>query len=294
MAFVDASLLQLLRVHLDGIPLDLASKLLPHRAKLRPGIAMHIALHGRAQKAKETEHQKQTRQVSEMGLTGILDSLERTVRRLAPPSANTEWGDYYDKTNYTPEAADAKASLLADLIRPLGIATAVDIGGNNGRYSRVLNDLGITTICTDIDPNAVEANYQFVKHHGETQMLPLLVDITNPGGAIGWANQERPSVSDRLRCDAVVALAIIHHLAISNNLPFARIAEYFAQLGRYVIVEFVPKSDSQVQKLLSTRKDIFSDYTEDGMEQAFNTCFKLKQKKKIKDTKRTLYVFEAR
>lgn len=294
MTHTDVSLSQLLRVHLDGIPLDLASRLLPRRAKVRPGIAMHIALHGKAQKAKEAEHKQQTRPVSEMGLAAILDSLVRTIRRLTPPDATTEWGDYYDKTNYTPEAADAKARLLAKLVKPLNAATAIDIGGNNGRYSRVLNDLDIVTVCTDIDPNAVEANYRFAKHHKETRMLPLLVDITNPGGALGWANKERERVQTRLACDVVVALAVVHHLAISHNLPFSNIARYLATLGRHLVIEFVPKGDSQVNKLLSTRKDIFPEYTEAGLEKAFSEYYTLIQKQPIAGTKRTLYVYEVK
>jgi ribosomal protein L11 methylase PrmA len=279
---------------LDGVPLDLAAKLLPRSAKLRPSLGMHIVIHSRAQKVKATEHKIQTRKVAQNSLEAILDSLERSIKKLKPRKNTTEWGDYYDKTNYIPSAADEKAQHLAALLKPLGIKTALDLGGNNGRYSRVLCNLGITTVCTDIDPNAVEANYLFVKQHKEQNMLPLVVDLTNPGGLLGWHNEEREAISKRLNTDAVMALALIHHLAISNNLPFGKIAEYFKEFGEYLVLEFVPKSDSQVQKLLSTRKDIFPAYNEKDMKQAFEEHYKLIKEVGILGTERTLHLFKRK
>ncbi len=294
MAHTDLSLSQLLRVHLDGIPLELASKLLPRTAKFKPGLAMHVVLHGRAQKAKATEHKTPTRTVKLASLEAIIGSLERTVKKMKPRKDATEWGDYYDKTNYTTNAADQKAKVITGLVKPLRVKTALDLGGNNGRYSRVLNELGIFTVCSDIDPNAVEANYRFSKQHKERQMLPLLVDLTNPGGALGWANAEREPVHKRLQSDVVMALALIHHLAISNNLPFSHIAEYFKKFGTYLVLEFVPKEDSQVQKLLSTRKDIFPAYNEISLKRAFGEHYKLIKEVNIKGTKRTLYLFKRK
>lgn len=294
MAYTDLSLSQLLRVHLDGIPLELATKLLPGRAKFKPGFAMHIVLHGRAQKAKATEHKAPTQTVRQASLEAIVDSLERTVKKLKPRKAATEWGDYYDKTNYTANAADKKARAITKLIQPLRVRTVLDLGGNNGRYSRVLNELGIFTVCSDIDPNAVEANYRFTRQNKENLMLPLLVDLTNPGGALGWANAEREPVHERLQSDVVMALALIHHLAISNNLPFSHIAEYFKKLGIYLVLEFVPKEDSQVQKLLSTRKDIFPEYNETSLKRAFSEHYQLVKEEKIAGTKRTLYLFKRK
>lgn len=294
MAYTDVRLSQLLRIHIDGIPLDLAAKLLPRKAKLRPGLGMHIMMHSRAQRAKAAEHTPQTRSVTQSSLEAILDSLERSVKKLKLLNTATEWGAYYDQTNYTADAADEKAALLVDLLKPLKAKRVLDLGGNNGRYSRVLNAIGVDTICSDIDPNAVEANYQFSRRHKESQMLPLLVDVTNPGGALGWANAEREPIHERLQSDVVMSLALIHHLAISNNLPFDLIARYFKQFGVYLVLEFVPKEDSQVQKLLSTRKDIFPEYSESNLKKTFAEHYKLIKEAKIQGTKRTLYLFKRK
>jgi hypothetical protein len=295
MAYSDLDLLQLMRVHLDGVPLELAVKLLPRKARLKPSLMMHLVLHARAQKAKASTHERSNKQLKQSGLEAILDSLERTIRRLKPLQTKTEWADYYEgNTNYTVDAADQKAKLVRQFAKPLLATTALDLGGNDGRYSRVLNKLGVSTICTDIDPNAVEANYRHMKEQGETAMLPLVVDLTNPGGALGWHNLEREPIHERLQCDLVLALAIIHHLVISNNLPFASVAEYFSVFAPYLIIEFVPKEDSQVQKLLATRKNTFPDYTETAFTQAFEQYYKPVRHARIPHTKRTLYLYKRK
>jgi ribosomal protein L11 methylase PrmA len=294
MAYTDMSLSQLFRVFIDGVPLDLANKLLPLKARLKPGIYMHIVLHSKAQQAKAGSQTKPSRAVSQKNLEAILLNLENSINKLQLKTMRTEWGDYYNNTNYTVASADQKAKLIKNFAKPLKVKSAIDFGGNNGKYSRVLNEIGADTICCDIDPIAVEANYLHTKAKKETSMLPVLIDLANPGGAIGWANEERETIDQRFKTDLLLALALIHHLAISNNLPLSKIAENFSKFSPYLIIEFVPKEDSQVKKLLSTRKDIFSSYNEAGFKKAFGVYFKLLKEQKITGTKRTLYLFERR
>ena len=126
-----------------------------------------------------------------------------------------------------------------------------------------------------------------MKQHNDKNLLPLLIDLTNPSPALGWANQERNSYIDRGPVDLVIALALIHHLAISNNVPLPLVAQFFASIGRWALVEFVPKADSQVQRLLASRKDIFDTYNEAGFETAFQDCFELVEKVPLSGTQRT-------
>jgi len=250
--------------------------------------------HARSQRAKASEHKASTVSVRQRNLKAILLDLEHTITKLKPRVQQTEWADYYHNTNYSSAATDAKAKLIKTMLKTIKPKTAVDLGGNNGHYSRLLSRQKIPVVCTDIDPNAVEANYRGSKKAKDTNMLPLVVDLTNPGGALGWQNTEREAVHERLQTDLVMALALVHHLAISNNLPFGMIARYFSQFAPYLIIEFVPKDDSQVQKLLATRKDIFPDYHEDGLEVAFDEYYRLVEKSKIRGTKRTLYLFKRK
>ncbi len=116
------------------------------------------------------------------------------------------------------------------------------------------------------------------------------MELNNPSSSIGWANEERMSFLERGPVDTVLALALIHHLAISNNLPLHKVARFFGDICRSLIIEFVPKEDSQVQRLLSTREDIFPDYTREGFERAFGVHFTIDEAVRAADSKRTLYL----
>jgi hypothetical protein len=83
-------------------------------------------------------------------------------------------------------------------------------------------------------------------------------------------------------------------LAISNNVPLAEVASYFSRLGKYLIIEFVPKEDSQTQKLLTSREDIFGDYNQTGFEEAFGKYYQVVQKAQVKNSKRTIYLLKAK
>ncbi|HOR23611.1 SAM-dependent methyltransferase [Candidatus Saccharibacteria bacterium] len=295
MANVDLSMNQMSRIFIDGIPLELATKLLPTRVKVKPAVMMHITMHAKAQKAKAGSAKKVEAKLPKKNLLAIIDNLINVTAKLKKPVKASEWGDYYDRNNnYTEVSLKTKAELVNDFFEGLNVKTVIDIGGNNGYFSRYLNKSGIFTVCADIDPNAVEANYLLVKKHQESKMLPLLVDFTNPGGGLGWANKEREIITNRLQCDGVLALAIIHHLAISNNLPLEKIAKYLKDFGKYLVIEFVPKSDSQVKKLLATRKDIFNTYNETDFKKAFGLYYSLIKEQRIKDTERTLFLFKSR
>lgn len=86
------------------------------------------------------------------------------------------------------------------------------------------------------------------------------------------------------------ALALIHHLAISNNLPLSRIADFFAHACDSLVIEFVPKTDSQVKRLLATREDIFPDYTQPAFEHAFSEYFRIDESVDVDGSERTLYL----
>jgi hypothetical protein len=154
--------------------------------------------------------------------------------------------------------------------------------------------MGVPTISFDIDPAAVERNYLDCRRDGETNILPLLLDLTNPSPGIGWQSRERASLLDRGPADTVLALALVHHLAISNNVPLVKIAELMAGICDRLIIEFVPKSDSQVQRLLATREDIFPQYEQSAFEGDFGKCFMIQHSARIRESERTLYLMEKK
>jgi len=295
MARVDVRLLSLLRTHIDGVPLDLAARLLPWRTRLSPGLLMHIHLHAASQKKHEnTQGGAKARRVSRQALTGIVDSLRGAVRKLAWRPGGTEWGDYYRDTNYSDDAFAAKRDLVASFLDRAAPATVWDLGANDGTFSRLAAARGAFTVAADVDPAAVELGWRQVKERGEKGLLPLRMDLTNPSPALGWNHAERASLLARGPADCVLALALVHHLAIGNNVPLERLAAFLARAGRTLIIEFVPKSDSQVRRLLATREDVFPGYDRAGFEAAFAGHFAPEAVQDIPGTERTLYLMRAR
>lgn len=297
MSFTDIRLSQLLRIYIDGIPLDLASNLLPKNTYLNFSVLTHIHLHAKSQKKwadKQTNAKKGRVRIPKIQLEALLDSLISTVEKLKLKKTDTEWGEYYTFTNYNREAFKIKREIVAEMVSKIKPKEIWDLGANDGYFSRAA-DFGKTRIVSsDIDPVAVEKNYLQVKKNNEKNILPLLLDLTNPSSDYGWANKSRVAFNKRGPTDLVMALALIHHLAIGNNVPFSKLSEFFHEIGKYLLIEFVPKEDSQVKKLLSSREDIFSRYNEENFIDVFQKRFRQIDRQKVKGSLRTIYLFKAK
>ncbi len=295
MSCVDIRLNQLLRIYIDGVPLDLAATLLPFKKRFNFSFLTHLFIHARAQtQFADSGEKKRQRAVPKVGLLGIVGNLESAIRRLEWTPEGTEWADYYNDTNYSESGLDAKATVVSEFLAETQPETVWDLGANLGLFSRVAAKVAPRVISCDIDPAAVELNYLRAKKDADTAILPLLIDLTNPSPGIGWSNEERSSLAGRGPADTAMALALIHHIAVSNNVPFPKIAEFFQSLCRHLIIEFVPKSDSQVQRLLATREDIFDSYTQSNFEQDFSQFFRIVRSVPVVESERVMYLMESR
>ena len=299
MAYRDVRLGQLSRIYIDGPPLDLASRLLPVTTRFRYSLLSHIHLHAKAQErfadAADAARQPTEARVSRMAYEGLIASLEGAVKRLEWTPGASEWVSYYEEGHrYTDEAQDHKRQLVADFIERLRPGSVWDLGANTGLFSRLASDREIPTLAFDVDPGAVERNYLECRAKQAPHLLPLVQDLANPSPGLGWAHRERASLIERAPADTVLALALIHHLAISNNLPLPHLARFFADVCRSLVIEFVPKSDSQVRRLLASREDIFPNYTEDGFEAAFGQLFEVLESEAIRGSDRRLYLMRRR
>ncbi len=275
------------------LPLDLASALLPGRTKLSFRYLTHIHLHARSQRAFADRPVKAREvRVGKLGVIGLLESLAKAVASLEWNAAGTEWADYYENTNYAPEAMGSKESLVASYVERAAPRTVWDLGANRGVFSRIASRTGAYVVAFDVDHAAVEKNFLRGASERDRSVLPLVFDATNPSPALGWQNDERSSLVSRGPADAVLALALVHHLAIGNNVPLDRVAGFMADLGRWLVVEFVPKEDSQVVRLLASREDVFPDYTRAGFEAAFGERFEILDSSAVQGTERTLYLMK--
>ncbi len=288
---VDWRLGKLMQSSIDGIPLDLADTLLGRRGGAFAW--QHIHMHARAE-ARHAEAGKaetlKTASVGKAALVNIADALLRAVQKLKPPALRTEWGGYRSALSYSAEGEAGKEALVREYLAAFAPKTAWDLGANDGRYSRLAVEAGAQVVAFDIDPAAVQENYLAARRE-KLPMLPLLLDLSAPSPAIGFANAERQTIGARQTPDVIMMLAVVHHMAISNNLPFEMLARWLASLSPGLIIEFVPKDDEQVRLLLRTREDIFPHYDEAHFEAAFGECYRLAEKKPVPGSRRTLYRF---
>ena len=295
MSRVDIQLGSLLRPHLEGIPLELGSRLLGARAWRSVGLLFHLRLHAAAQRRYRDRVPTATtsRAVTAQTVIGLVRSLRNVIEGLSWHPGGTQWADYTSDNNYSTEASTSKRELVTGMVRGRGVRTVWDLGANTGEYSRAARAEAEQVVAFDIDPAAVERNYRRVRAEDERGILPLRMDLTNPSPALGWAHRERLSLEQRGPADALLALALVHHLAIGHNLPLDRIAAYLARLGRTLVIEFVPKSDSQVQRMLRSRPDIFPCYTREGFEASFKTSFRIDDVRPVAGSERFLYLMTA-
>ena len=302
MSRVDVRLGLMLRDNLEGVPLDLAARLLPGRTRFSFGLGPHVHLHARAQRqhaddgtaANEGTEGENEGSMSAKKLTTLIESLRNTVDGLRWQPEGTEWADYADNTSYDDDATRAKAAAVGTALADAGGSRAWDLGANTGRYSRIATEQGYRVVALDIDPAAVERGYRAVRSEGRDDILPLLADLTDPSPALGWGSAERKGLIERIDTDAILALALVHHLAISSNVPLPMIATLFAGMAPHAVVEFVPKEDVMVRKLLASRRDVFPDYTIEGFRAAFADRFDTVTETPIEGSPRTLFHFRRK
>jgi SAM-dependent methyltransferase len=288
----DALLVRLAGIFIDGVPLPIASRLLPLRSRLRPGPLFHIHLHASAEQRLSTRAPSGARR-ARASVAPLVDSLSRAVGnvRWEPRS---HWSSYYEQQeSYGSDAFKKKSEVVTQWLDRVRPARVWDLGANTGHFSRIAARTGATVVAFDSDPACVEMMYRQAGKENCRSVLPLLCDLANPTPAIGWGNRERLSLEQRGPVELVLALALVHHLAVGNNVPLQAVASLLARLGRAAIVEFVPKSDRMVQDLLASRKDIFQDYHHDGFEQALASHFQILQRAELSPSGRILYLVSS-
>ncbi|MET0552305.1 MAG: SAM-dependent methyltransferase [Vicinamibacteria bacterium] len=280
----------LLRAHIDGIPLPLASRLLPGRSWLRFGLLSHVHLHARAQKRLGGATAAAARAtMSRHALLALVDSLRRTVDGLRRPSRRSDWSDYETTCNYTAAAREQKASAVRRFLGEERPRLVLDLGANTGWFSELGTSAGAYVVSIDGDVEVVEASYARAAATGDRRLLPLVMDLSNPSPGLGWDGRERRALAERGPVDAVMALALVHHLAIAGNVPLPMIASWLARLGRRALVEFVPKDDPQSRRLLAVREDVFDRYDQAGLEEALRSHFTIEWAAPLAESGRVLY-----
>lgn len=287
---------KMMQTHIDGIPVKLISSLLPLKSKFSSVLYTNIHLLAKMESKHNEDYKAETKiaKLSKKAQENIIESLFNYIRNLKI-SEKTEWGNYYEKTNYEQTAFESKKKLIEEWVRPLSPKKLIDMGGNDGTFARVLSDSVPHMIVTDIDANAVDHNYKQVLKNKETNMLPFVCDVLQPSPGIGFNNTERSSLLERLKAyapDVTMALALIHHITLSGNVPFEKSAGFFASFSNHLIIEFPTRKDSWVESLLVRKREFinhFDFYNVEEFEKAYGKFFKLHKKQTVEGAERILY-----
>lgn len=290
MHYSGTALSQLLLAYPDGIPLNLAAGLLPARSKFNLNTYLHI--HLQKHFAKSTAKQKTTKPFTEAKLKNILRSLKESIQSFRLDKRSGVWSGYYEEASQRSDYLNNKKAIIEEWVSGLQVETAVDLGANEGAFSEILWKKNIYTVSTDFDHYSVNNLYHRIRKENIKNAHPLVLDLANPTPAFGVNNQERESFISRTKTDLVMALALIHHLAIAKNIPFEAICTLFRGWGKYLIIEFVPKEDGKVSIMLQNRKDIFDWYTMENFLQTFSSSYRILHQKTIADSGRTLFLMQ--
>ncbi len=283
---------------LDGIPLAHGARLLPFRTRFLPFVQSTVHRHA----AAVDKHKKKSKnaKLSRKLLRCLFTYLRAGLSDLQLPAQQTPWGDYYDDTSYPPVAFKEKGKMVRQWLREINAARVLDIGGNNGFFSRDYAADKDYVITCDNDPLAVEHAQQHNQQRSTQNVLSLLLDITNPTPAYGFANNERTSFLQRIGTASIscsLALAVLHHLCISHQCRFHMLAELFAATAPYLIIEFVDRQDTRTATLLAHMRDnyhAFAFYHRDNFVTQFEKFFVFIHQHRLTDTHRTLYLMRAR
>ena len=234
------------------------------------------------------------------------DTLEKPRRNAGPQIANLRrlrkkiarlaagykprgvWSDYTQTCNYEGGAEQAKKSLVKQFLEETRPRQVLDLGCNTGDYSRLAAECGAEVIAADADHDAVELLYRRLREK-PAAITPMVVDLCNPSPGLGFMNRERMPFLERISGDCVFALALLHHLLVSGNLPLDAVCELLATLTRRdLVLEFVPTDDNMFQRLMKFRVNLFEGLTLAAVRDAFSRRFQILKEEPIAGSKRTL------
>lgn len=286
------------RGNLEGIPTVELARLLPLRAHLSWVVLAYVRLNARLQEAQFANAGKRAakrpkRPLTQPAFTAMLRQLRNFVARLRPAGARaTAWGDYPETNSYAFEEKAAKAALVRDFIERMKPGLVWDIGCNTGEYAAIALAAGAQRVIGfDFDQSALETAFRRARENN-LDFLPLFLDAANPSPDQGWRQGERRGLHQRANADALLALAVAHHLAIGRNVPLDQLVGWLVGLAPRGIIEFVPKSDPMIQIMLAHRRDIFPDYTEIAFKAALERRARIVAAERVSATGRMLFHFD--
>ncbi|MGK5443572.1 class I SAM-dependent methyltransferase [Micromonospora sp. URMC 105] len=289
-----------LRARVDGIEPDAMRRLFRGTRRLLPGVPTHVHLHGAMQgrnaRASTTEVRAQLRAAGysrDLALATVR-GIDRLIRRLDRRDEGSHWVDYQRTCSYTPRDREEKERFVEAAVRTAGTPRLVlDLGANDGRYARIAARHAAQVVAVEQDPAVVDALYRALRAEGERRILPLVMDLADPSPGGGWRGVERAAFARRARADVVLALAVVHHLALGRNVPLGDLLDQlvaYARPGGRLVAEFVHPEDPMARRLLANKPDgLFPDYRRDEFARLLAARCRIERQQELPCGTRTLY-----
>lgn len=282
------------RGSLEGISAEALSAMLPWYRKLSWGVLTNVAMQARLQKNTRNDdsalRRAESRKLPLVGYLELLRSMRRLVSGLDTKRTHTtDWQGYADDNSYHAAEQDAKGAFVTGFVASVLPDTLWDMGCNTGDYSVTALEAGAKRVVGfDFDQNAVDSAFDRATSN-KLDFLPLVLDAANPSSGQGWAESERQGLQQRCRADAILALALVHHLAIGKNVPLGDVVDWLVGLAPQGVIEFVQKSDPMIQQLLRLRADIFDDYSQESFESHLREHAQIVKSEQVSSAGRILY-----
>jgi SAM-dependent methyltransferase len=283
-----------LRGSIDGITPAQMRGLMSFRDRFRKGVFTNVFLHAKLE-ARYADRPGQVKQEvkrvfkKELFVANVR-KMRALVERLSwtPPAG--VWTAYGERNTYTDDDARRKDAFVRDVARSREWNLVWDIGANNGRYSRIAAEGAKTVVAVDSDQGPVDLLYRDLRDEANRQILTLTMNLADPSPGLGWRGLERRSMPDRGKPDLVLALALIHHVAISANVPVKEFLDWLASLGTALVIEFPTREDPMVKQLLAPKRDgLHPDYELGFFERTLNEAFHVERSERLESGTRVLY-----
>ncbi|HEY1739171.1 MAG TPA: methyltransferase [Acidimicrobiia bacterium] len=286
--------------HLDGLePTDML-RLLSGRRRLRKGVFSNVYLHSVAERRVTKGGQQIKEDLGKAGFGAELSKstvrkLLKLVRGMRSKRSESGWKNYRTTCSYSDDDRDAKAAFLRQVLDGHPSTLAYDLGANDGIYARMVAERGGYVVAVDSDDVTVDAMYRSLRADGITNVLPLALNLVDPSPARGWRGEERRAFFDRARPDLVLALALVHHLALTANVPLDQIVSWLHSMGGTLVIEFVEPHDPMAKQLLDNKRSgLFPDYRIDAFEKLLEERYTVVNRTPLPGGTRTLYHAEPR
>jgi SAM-dependent methyltransferase len=289
-----------LRGSVDGLSASDVTGMFSGLRRFRKGVLRNVTLHSALEKRVTTASEKVKSDLASSGFKTDLakattKNLRKLVTKLEVERRGSTWSDYRDTCSYTDADAEAKRAFVSAALEGGTAATVLDLGANDGEYSLLAADHADYVVAVDGDEMVIDHLYRRLRAEGRDRILPLVMNLVDPSGGIGWRNRERAPFVERVKPDAVLALALVHHLAIAANVPLPEVVSWLRSFGGRLVVEFVHVDDPMVQRLLANKPPgLFDDYRREPFEALLAEHFAVDEQQTLPGGTRTLYLADPK